>query len=205
MKTASDTSSEDRLEKVWQSLRAAQQLQEDRLTFGLDHVDLYVEDVGGDWLERWGKDEDELGEALVNLGEWFQQLFAAGWQSVEELLGAGESCLAFEFRSGDINRAKLINLETRTDIYTAAIVVILRPKTDNTTDILLQVYPTGTATYLPEGLELVLLCPEGEVLYNVTARSADYVIQIEFSAETGERFSVKVALGDDCVREDFAI
>jgi hypothetical protein len=47
MKTASGMSSEDRLEKVWQSLRAAQQLQEDRLTFGLDHVELYVEDVGG--------------------------------------------------------------------------------------------------------------------------------------------------------------
>jgi hypothetical protein len=205
MKTASGTSSEDRLEKVWQSLRAAQQLQEDRLTFGLDHVDLYVEDVGGDWLERWGKDRDELGEALVNLGEWFQQLFAAGWQSVEELLGPGESCLAFEFRSGDINRAKLIELETESSVCTVALAVILRPAAEGNADILLQVYPTGTATYLPEGLELVLLCPEGEVLYNVTARSADYVIQIEFSAETGERFSVKVALGDDCVREDFAI
>jgi len=52
-------SDKERLEKVWQSLQAAQKLQNDRLTFGLDHVKLYVEDVEGDWLERWGEDEEE--------------------------------------------------------------------------------------------------------------------------------------------------
>jgi hypothetical protein len=159
----------------------------------------------GDWLERWEKDEDELGESQVNLGEWFQQVFAVSWQSVEELLGAGESRLAFAFRSGDIPRAKLINLQTESSVCTVDIVVILRPAAEGNADILVQVYPTGTATYLPAGLELVLLCPEGEVLYNVTARRGDYVIQMELSADTGQRFSVKVALGDDCVREDFAI
>ena len=52
-------SDKERLEKVWQALQAAQKLQSDRLTFGLDHVNLYVEDVEGDWLERWGEDEEE--------------------------------------------------------------------------------------------------------------------------------------------------
>ena len=52
-------SDKERLEKVWQSLEAAQKLQSDRLSFGLDHVNLYVEDVDGDWLERWGEDEEE--------------------------------------------------------------------------------------------------------------------------------------------------
>lgn len=52
-------SDKERLEKVWQSLQAAQKLQNDRLTFGIDHVNLYVEDVDGDWLERWGEEEEE--------------------------------------------------------------------------------------------------------------------------------------------------
>lgn len=52
-------SDKERLEKVWQSLQAAQKLQDDRLTFGIDHVNLYVEDVDGDWLERWGEEEEE--------------------------------------------------------------------------------------------------------------------------------------------------
>ncbi|MDY6804359.1 MAG: hypothetical protein SXA11_11200 [Cyanobacteriota bacterium] len=51
-------SDKERLEKVWESLQAAQKLQNDRLTFGIDHVNLYVEDVDGDWLERWGEEEE---------------------------------------------------------------------------------------------------------------------------------------------------
>ena len=52
-------SDKERLEKVWESLQAAQKLQDDRLTFGIDHVNLYVENVDGDWLERWGEEEEE--------------------------------------------------------------------------------------------------------------------------------------------------
>lgn len=58
-------SKEDRWETVWQALQAAQQLQKDRLTFGIDHVNMYVEDVDGDWLERWGEDEEESDRELV--------------------------------------------------------------------------------------------------------------------------------------------
>jgi hypothetical protein len=58
-------SDKERLEKVWQSLQAAQKLQSDRLTVGLDHVNLYVEDVEGDWLERWGEDEEENDPQLT--------------------------------------------------------------------------------------------------------------------------------------------
>ncbi|MUG99323.1 hypothetical protein F7734_46380 [Scytonema sp. UIC 10036] len=40
-------------------LEEARQLQLDWMTYGIDCVDLYVEDVDGDWLETWGEDEDE--------------------------------------------------------------------------------------------------------------------------------------------------
>ncbi len=55
MGTTIQTSSKDRLEKAWQALQAAQDLQENRIRFGLEHVNLYVEDVEGDWLETWGE------------------------------------------------------------------------------------------------------------------------------------------------------
>lgn len=65
--TSTTLSNQERLEKVFQALQAAQQLQEDRLTWGINHINLYVENVDGDWLERWGEDEEELGEkVLVN-------------------------------------------------------------------------------------------------------------------------------------------
>ncbi len=54
MGTVTNTPRQDRVAKALQSLRAAQKLQDDRLNFGIDHINLYVEDVEGDWLERWG-------------------------------------------------------------------------------------------------------------------------------------------------------
>ncbi|MGB3514606.1 MAG: hypothetical protein WBA93_36430 [Microcoleaceae cyanobacterium] len=67
VRTSTTLSNQERLEKVWQALQAAQQLQEDRLSWGINHVNLYVENVDGDWLENWGEEEEELGEkVLVN-------------------------------------------------------------------------------------------------------------------------------------------
>ncbi|GAA6620410.1 hypothetical protein [Scytonema sp. NUACC26] len=48
----------DKLSKVLQAVEKAQKLQDDRIEFGLDHVNLYVDDVEGDWLETWDEDEE---------------------------------------------------------------------------------------------------------------------------------------------------
>ncbi|KAF3889038.1 MULTISPECIES: hypothetical protein [Nostocales] len=40
-------------------LEEARKLQIDWMTYGIDSVDLYVDDVDGDWLENWGEGEDE--------------------------------------------------------------------------------------------------------------------------------------------------
>ncbi|MGD1714077.1 hypothetical protein [Hydrocoleum sp. CS-953] len=64
--TSTTLSDKERLEKVWQAFQAAQQLQEDRLAWGINHVNLYVENVDGDWLENWGEEEEEeLTEKLA--------------------------------------------------------------------------------------------------------------------------------------------
>lgn len=60
------TDRQERLEKFIKAVEAAQKLQDDFLKYGLACVDLYVEDVDGDWLERWGEDEQTLeGESLA--------------------------------------------------------------------------------------------------------------------------------------------
>ncbi|MEG4171130.1 MULTISPECIES: ribonuclease III domain-containing protein [unclassified Microcoleus] len=51
---------ENNLQKVWEELEAARKMQDDWMNYGVDFVDLYVEDAGGDWLEKWGKCEEEL-------------------------------------------------------------------------------------------------------------------------------------------------
>jgi hypothetical protein len=40
-----------------EALAASRQMQQDWLDHGVNFVDLYVEDVDGDWLEQWGENE----------------------------------------------------------------------------------------------------------------------------------------------------
>jgi Protein of unknown function (DUF1822) len=71
--------------------------------------------------------------------------------------------------------------------------------------VLLQVYPTGDAAYLPEDLQLILLDESGQVLREIQARPADIYIQLKLSGTIGERFSVRVALGESGLTENFVM
>jgi Protein of unknown function (DUF1822) len=199
MSTISNTSNTDSLEKVWQALEAAQALQDDRLTFGLDHVDIYVEDVEGNWLEQWGKDES------INLGHWLENIFAADWQTVEEILGMQEQNLALLVTTAGVKRAKLIDLGIRLDGADVALIVTIKPEEAQRIGILIQLYSLSDVTYLPENLQLILLSNDRQVISVVTARIADNVIQLDFDGEPGEEFSVQVAWGNISVTEDFVI
>ena len=45
------------------ALRLNRQMQRDRLKYGIDFIDSYIEDVEGDWLENWGKTETSAEKA----------------------------------------------------------------------------------------------------------------------------------------------
>ena len=153
-----------------------------------------------------------------NLSQWLLNVFETGWQTVESLLTPSEPDLAFSFRSAPdlaiadfepspegIRRAKLIDLGMQLAGYPVALVVELQPESDNKTHILLQIHPTGEQVYLPPMLQLIVLDESGLVFLEAQARSADNYIQLQFSGLPGEKFSVKVALGDASVIEDFTI
>jgi dsRNA-specific ribonuclease len=55
---------ESNLQKVFEELEAARRMQDDWMNHGVDFVDLYVEDAGGDWLEKWGRYEQELEQII---------------------------------------------------------------------------------------------------------------------------------------------
>jgi dsRNA-specific ribonuclease len=56
---------ESNLQKVFEELESARKMQDDWLHHGVDFVDLYVEDAGGDWLEKWVKCEEELEQIKI--------------------------------------------------------------------------------------------------------------------------------------------
>ncbi len=53
------TETQQRLENFLSTVETAQKLQDDILKYGLNAAYLYCEDLEGDWLERWGEDEQE--------------------------------------------------------------------------------------------------------------------------------------------------
>ena len=68
MPNQQETNSSQQLDRFSEALATARNMQQDWLNYGIDFVHLYVEDVDGDWLERWGEESilDSLKEFLVS-------------------------------------------------------------------------------------------------------------------------------------------
>ncbi|MEH2240338.1 hypothetical protein [Nostoc sp.] len=117
-----------------EALATARQMQQNWLTYGVNFVNFYVEDVDGDWLETWGNDEilgnsrlDAIKEFLVSndsvavrvrqhLGERSLFDFAVNleesWRISEtnDRLSAVKNLLAGEENSFDTDDIRLVDL-----------------------------------------------------------------------------------------------
>lgn len=160
---------------------------------------------------------------LVRLSEWFQNIFEAGWQAVKELFSTEVGNPAFSVRSPrwlrendaenpaeeGVSGGKLIDLGMQLAGNPVALVVTLTPaeadEEDEEVNIRLRVYPTGKQIYLPPNLQLIVLDESGTTIPELLAqaRSVDNWIQLEFGAKPGERFSIRVTLGDVSITENF--
>lgn len=157
-------------------------------------------------------------QPIVQLNQWFNHVFETGWQGVETILGPARANLAFSFRRSDtaiggtnenredrIRRAKLIDLGMQLAGHAVALIVELRSLPEQKVDILLQVHPAGSQIYLPPQLQLAVLDATEQLFLEAQARKADNYIQLQFSGNPGENFSVKVALGNVSFIENFII
>lgn len=157
----------------------------------------------------------DLGKTAVHLSQWLQNVFDSSWQTVESLLNPA---LALGFRKANdsnatdseyldphVRRAKLIDLGMQLAGNSIALVVELRPESEHKTSILLQVHPTGNQIFLPPLLQMIVLDETQAVFLEAKARRADNYIQLQFNGTTGERFSVKLALGEVSITENFTI
>jgi hypothetical protein len=157
----------------------------------------------------------------VNLSRWIENTFEAGWQTLEALFSTEALTPAFSIRStqqlNEINvdnpaisvtAGKLIDLGMQLAGHPVVLIVTLSSaEPEEEMDIRLRVYPTGSQTYLPAELKLLVLDDSGIPVpeLEATARSADNWIQLELSGQLGEQFSVKVAFGDVSLTENFVI
>jgi len=141
--------------------------------------------------------------SLVNLRQWWENVFTTGWQAVESLVNT-EPTTAFSFRgTAAVRRCKLIELGTPSQVI--ALIVAIAPEFEQAINIIVEVQPPKGQTYLPVNLQLTVLDEDGEVALEAHTRSDNQKIQLEFTGEAGDCFSVKVALGNVSVIENFVI
>ncbi|NMG06211.1 DUF1822 family protein [Brasilonema sp. UFV-L1] len=100
---------------------------------------------------------------------------------------------------------RILDLGMQLAGYAVALMVAILQKPDNTVAVLLRVYPIGNQRYLPPGLQLAGLYENGNPFLEVQARELDDYIQLKFSAEFGEQFSVRVTLENAMITENFLI
>ena len=160
---------------------------------------------------------DSPSQVRVNLSQWLDDIFEAGWQTVEALLSRESANLALNtnFReiygnpAFGITGGKLIDLERQAGQRVALLVKIM-PKTEQKVDIRVRVCPASGQIYLPPNLQLIVedksgTCLQAQAKSIDRFRSINRWIQLEFSGDKGEQFSAKVVLSDVIITENFVI
>jgi hypothetical protein len=145
----------------------------------------------------------------TNLSNWLMDVVDVGWQTLESLLNPQPTELAFRFRSSaeqtleqnletstfSVQKGILLDLGQQSETKPIALIVGLMPVTEEEINICVKVCALSSQKYLPEELEVMVLDDLGTPVMLATARSTKS-IQLNFSSELGERFSIKVALGN---------
>jgi hypothetical protein len=143
---------------------------------------------------------------IAHLGQWLQNTFEEGWQSLDTLLGR-EPAMAYSFRQTEVNssavqRVKVLELAEQT----FWLAVVLEPEADNRIAIRIQLRSAEVNGILPVGLSLTMLTHSGSVVQSVEARDQDNVIQLKrFRCAIGTEFSIQVALDATSLMEEFTV
>ena len=100
---------------------------------------------------------------------------------------------------------RVIDLGMQLAGHAVALMVAILPKADQKIAVLLRVSPMGNQSHLPPGLQLVGLDKAGSPFLTVQSREKDDYNQLKFSADPGERFSVRVVLDNASITENFVV
>ena len=158
--------------------------------------------------------------ALVNLGQWLNDTFTEGWSTVESLLNPEQLTPSWGFRNTEfspeqfsaleeikhrIQRAKLLDLGIQLGNRQVVLLIEITPEDNDSVGVILQVHPNQNDTYVPERLSLKVIEASGQIFMQAQARSQDNFIQLQFSGQPKEKFSVQIALDDAELTEQFQL
>ncbi|NEO46079.1 MAG: DUF1822 family protein [Moorea sp. SIO4A3] len=142
--------------------------------------------------------QTELDQKPIKLNNWlrndFREAEQENWHPWEEIFGTIQQ--QFAFRSArmdmDIKRVKRVKKISWDNGCQMDLVVDVARETHNEVDIILQLYAISNPNYLLENTKMILLDDSGETLIEAQSKIGDIGIQLWFSADYGDQFSVKI-------------
>jgi hypothetical protein len=153
-----------------------------------------------------GLRQGESAPALNRLSGWIQNVFATGWQAVEDFLGE-DADLAFALRQtatdvSTMRRVKALELADRSVL----LLISAASEADDRLSIQVQLRSRDRALTLPESLTMELLSADDEVIRSVTTRDRDNAIQLpRFRLAGGTEFKIRVQLNSTTLSESFVV
>ncbi len=143
---------------------------------------------------------------LVNLSQWFKNIFETGWESID-ILGerVTQPALAFRGKSktSNLKRCKLLDLGSQGELI--ALIVTITPESKSNTNILIELKPDLSQNYLPTNLQIMLLDENEKAIINTKTEELNQHIQLDLSAEPGECFSIRIVLEEVSFNESFIV
>jgi hypothetical protein len=174
---------------------------EERIPILINRIQTSVDEgqvkIAAEELGTMGQGHPEIIPVLVNLIQTTEDE-ETRWAAAESLW-----TISPDHPGSGVRR--IADLGMQFGDYPLALMVAILPKGEDNRAILLRLNPMGNQLYLPAGVELTVLDDEGDMFLETQSRERDNYIQLKLGGDRGERFSVRVALGETAITEGFVI
>ncbi len=171
------------------------------------------------YLEQVRQKNDQvetLGDRLVHIDQWFQNQLDPGWQRLHEILVPQQ--LTHQWRTTNIlateqletpqsrlTRAKVLTLDSSDQQEQVLLIVDVSMQDNQEFHLELHVCPVGDQDYLPNALDMKILDELGDSVMQAQTRAQNRSVELSFSAEPGDRFSLKLYWNGVTVTECFVV
>lgn len=157
----------------------------------------------------------EFSTESIILSQWLKGIIQPSWQIIQSNTAVSNLTLVTQSNLNNqlnnqtqycsVSCKRYYKSENYIDGNSVELIVKIKlTQSQGEMDIKVIAKPCKYQPFLPQGLKLILLV-DSDILAEVEARSADKIIHYGLTGDIGDNFSVKLALGDVSIKENFVI
>ena len=142
-----------------------------------------------------------IEKTIINLENWFQEIFESSWQIATELLATPTVTPAF--RNSGVEGGRVISIGS--DDTPVILIVRVKKTSTSNRDLVVEILPELKHKYLPTGLQLMLLDSDKNTVMQATTSQENKSLKFHLTGTCGEVFSIKLELFNSFFQEDFIL